>query len=268
VTAKIGSYTVESLIGQGSQGVVHRARAADGRLVAIKVLTEKVGTQAEDRARFSREAVAAARIDHPNVIEAIASGETEDGQLYLVTELLEGRSLAAEIADGGALASARVAAIGAQCAAALARAHLHGVVHRDVKPSNVFVCSGDVVKLLDFGLASVRGEQPLTAEGIVLGTPMYIAPEQVIDRSGPPADVYSLGCVLFEACTGAPPFGGNAIDVVRKHLREPPPAARTIRPDVPEALDLLLSAMLAKDPEKRPNAGDAERLLRMLAAEP
>jgi serine/threonine protein kinase len=172
-------------------------------------------------------------------------------------ELLEGHTLARELTRGS-LAIWRALSVARDVARALGHGHARGVVHRDVKPSNVFLCASGVPKLLDLGLASVRGEAPLTAAGTALGTPAYMAPEQSIGMPvGPTADVYALGGVLFEMLTGRRAFEGSAVEVVRKHVREPPPSPSSFRPEVPPPVDALVLRMLAKQPADRPADGDA-----------
>src|SRR5690606_22775411 len=186
---------------------------------------------ATHRQRFLREAKAANRIDHEHIIRIAGYGETDDGLVYLAMEYLEGEPLSAAI-ERGPLPPQRAIVIGAQIAAALGRAHALGVIHRDIKPSNVFLLKraggGDFVKLLDFGLARMKGEIRLTAGDSVLGTPDYMAPEQA--RGAPltgKADLYALGCLLFEMTTGRPPFAGPLPELVLKHVREPAPSLRS-----------------------------------------
>jgi serine/threonine-protein kinase len=237
-------------------GTVYRARdQAIGADVAIKCLIPAVAAVPQYRARFLREAIAANRVDHENIIAVSDVGETDDGQLYLVMELLHGNSLAAEV-QKGPLGVARSVDIAIQCAGALARAHELGVIHRDVKPGNIYLVATslrrDFVKILDFGLAHVKGELRLTATGAVFGTPEYMAPEQA--RGAPVtglADLYALGCVLFEMLTGTLPFTGSTSELILKHMREPAPVPSSRAPDVPPDLDAVVCRLLEKDPRKR-----------------
>ncbi len=263
-----GRYVITDRIGAGGMGTVYRARhEVVGRDVAIKFLSPDLAMVASNRQRFLREAKAANRIDHEHIIDITDYGETDDGLVYLVMEYLDGEPLSQLIARGP-LATYRAIDIGMQMAAALARAHELDVVHRDIKPDNVFVLQrrtmgGDFVKLLDFGLAKMKGEMRLTASGAVFGTPEYMAPEQA--RGSPltgKADLYALGCVLYEMLSGQPPFSGSAPDLILKHIREPPAPLGV--PDVPRELEALVMRLLAKDPARR--HADAYHVLEELRA--
>jgi serine/threonine-protein kinase len=251
-----GRYLIEDKIGGGGMGIVYRARhQVIARDVAIKFLHARYTRDPTSRQRFLGEARAANQINHENIIDITDFGETDDGLVYLVMEYLQGRSLDHEIA-GRPMPARRALRIAAQIAAGLARAHELDVIHRDVKPGNVFLLRRrgevDVVKLLDFGIARFERELRITDRGALLGTPEYIAPEQV--RTGevsPLTDLYALGCVLFEMLVGRPPFMGNMTEVLVKQMRElPPPPSRTA-PDTPPEVDALVLKMLQKDPERR-----------------
>jgi serine/threonine-protein kinase len=224
------------------------------RDVAIKFLHPRFTQDAKSRQRFLGEARAANQMNHEHVIDITDFGETEDGLVYLVMEYLQGRTLESEIANGP-LPLARALHIAAQTAAGLARAHELDVFHRDVKPGNVFLIKRsndpDFVKLLDFGIARFERETRITDHGTLMGTPEYLAPEQLQGKVGPLTDLYALGCVLFEMVTGRPPFTGNMSEVLVKHLRDPPPLASSYVPGIPAELDALLMQMLSKDPAKR-----------------
>ena len=251
-----GRYVLGGKLGQGGFGVVYRAsHETVGRDVAIKFLLPDLASNPLNRERFLREARAANRIDHEHIIDITDFGETEDGLVYLVMELLEGRSLADEVGQGP-MPVARALDVAIQCTSALARAHELGVVHRDIKPENIhLITSGtrrDYVKLLDFGLAQMKGELRLTATGAVFGTPEYMAPEQA--RGAPitaSADLYALGCVLFEMLTGRAPFAGTTADLILKHMREAAPRATKFVPSITPVLDELVAKLLQKDPSKR-----------------
>ncbi|HET6339028.1 MAG TPA: protein kinase [Polyangiales bacterium] len=250
-----GRYLVEEKIGGGGMGVIYRGRhQVIDRDVAIKFLHPRYTQDAKSRQRFLGEARAANQMNHEHVIDITDFGETEDGLVYLVMEYLQGRTLEHEITYG-LMPPARALHIAAQTSAGLARAHELDVFHRDVKPGNVFLVKRgndpDFVKLLDFGIARFERESRITDAGTLMGTPEYLAPEQMQGNVGPKTDLYALGCVLFEMLTGRPPFTGNMSEVLVKHLRDPPPLASTFVPEIVPELDALLMQMLSKDPKKR-----------------
>jgi len=268
----VGAYRVLAPIGRGSLATVYRARhEVVGRDVAVKILHAAVSRSPTLRARFLREARAANRVRHPHVIDVADIGETEDGLAFLVMELLEGHTLAQEIA-AGPLAPERALAVAAQVAAALGAAHALGVVHRDVKPANVIVVGrggAPFVKLLDFGLANLRGEHRLTASGELFGTPAYMAPEQIDGAPVSPAvDLYALGCALFEALTGELPFRGSTQATLDQHLHAPPPRPSERRAGLPAGADELVLALLEKDPARRAGAPEVARAVAALLAQP
>lgn len=250
-----GRYRILERIGAGGMGIVYRAfHEVVGRDVAIKFLSPELAYDPGNRTRFLREARAANRIDHEHIIDITDFGETDDGQVFLVMEFLRGRPLNEVITDG-AMSLRRALTLSTQIASALARAHELDVVHRDIKPDNLYLLEGyegDFVKILDFGLAHMKGELRVTATGTVFGTPEYISPEQA--RGAPvtgATDLYSFGVVLFEMLTGQLPFTGATTELIFKHLREPPPSVRALRPEIPEALEALVFSLLEKDPEDR-----------------
>ncbi len=253
-----GEYEVENVVGLGGIGILYRARQVRlDRHVALKLVGEEAARDPVVRERLRREARMVAALDHPNVVPLYAAGE-EDGTVYIVTRWVEGTELGSLIHSEGPLAPGRAARAAAQIAAALEVAHEKGLVHRDVKPSNVIMTPEDHVYLTDFGLAKRADTQPgLTAVDQMLGTVDYVAPEQ-IEGSEPDArgDIYSLGCLLFEMLTGEPPFAGQKGGMAKMwaHVNAEVPSARERRPEVPAALeDVILSAM-AKAPETRPTA--------------
>jgi serine/threonine-protein kinase len=251
-----GRYVITEKIGAGGMGTVYRARhEVVGRDVAIKFLSPDLSVDETNRRRFLREAKAANRIDHEHIIDITDYGETSDGLVYLVMEYLDGQSLA-DVIDRGPFSVYRAVNITMQMAGALARAHELDVIHRDIKPDNVYLLErtggGDFVKLLDFGLAKMKGEIRLTASGAVFGTPEYMAPEQA--RGAPltgKADLYAVGCVLYEMLVGDPPFDGATPDLILKHIREIPSPPSRRAPHVPQALDEVVIQLLDKDPAKR-----------------
>ncbi|MFF1956466.1 protein kinase [Streptomyces sp. NPDC058220] len=241
-------------------------RAVDevlGRPVAVKML---LNPRADDAAvaRFHLEARTAARLSHPHVVAVYDTGTDRD-RLYLVTELVDGRSLADELSGQAPWSPRRVATIGAQAAAGLAAAHRQGVVHRDVKPGNLLLDRDDTVKVSDFGIARFMDEPAdgPTKAGEIIGTSSYLAPERALERpAGPAADMYALGCVLYELLAGRPPFrADSAAAMLYQHVDSPPEPPRRYRHDLPEALDAFVLRLLAKDPEERPTAQHASDFL-------
>nr|MDT0663196.1 serine/threonine-protein kinase [Micromonospora sp. DSM 115978] len=263
-------YELTYPIGRGGMGEVWAGR--DGRLdrpVAIKFL-RLLEVPERDRAtavaRFRREAWATARLDHPGVPAVHDLGEHGD-DLFLVMQLVAGSDLADLIAEEAPLPVPSATSIAAQICAVLAVAHTASLVHRDLKPQNVMVTPDGLVKVLDFGVAALLGPADasrLTTTGRLLGTPAYLAPEQARgDAVGPAADLYSLGCVLFELLTGAQPYRARtAIEMLHRHLKDPVPLIADLRADVPEDLTHLVYCLMAKAPEERP--GTADEVRRML----
>ncbi|SES07148.1 serine/threonine protein kinase [Lentzea xinjiangensis] len=249
-----GPYRIEQLLGRGGMGEVHRAYdTAHDRFVALKRLSPGYHDDEEYRARFSREARIVARLREPHVIPIHAYGEI-DGRLYLDMRLVEGSDLSDVIGEA-TIEPARAVRIVEQVASALDAAHADGLVHRDVKPSNILMTSGDFVYLVDFGIArsvspSVTG---LTASGSVVGTLDYMAPERF--ESGPVdgrADVYALACVLFACLSGRRPFTADGTAAqIWAHLNEAPPKASPLNPAVPVALDDVIAKGMAKNPADR-----------------
>ena len=228
------------------------------RNVALKVIRHDAGRVATSRARFEREIRAMAALSHPNVVPIIDYGVTADGVVYLAMELLSGADLASVVAQHGPLSPSRVVTLMEQAARALAHAHSRGVIHRDVKPSNLFVCDegGDSehVKLLDFGIAKLEDEgQSLTMTEAFVGTPAYVAPEAISGQAASPAgDLYSLGAVAFFALTGAPPFEAlSRAGVLQAHLVRRAPRVDELRPEVSSEVSDIVARALAKSPKDR-----------------
>jgi serine/threonine-protein kinase len=251
---------IEAVAGRGGMGVVYRATELSlGRPVALKLLApERAGDQ-EFRDRFQRESRMAAAIDHPNVIPVYAAGEC-DGSLYLVMRYVGGTDLHALLRERGPLDPTRAAELVAQLASALDAAHAAGLVHRDVKPANVLL-AGDHAYLSDFGLTRLASsDTSLTSSGQWIGTVEYCSPEQLRgERTDARADVYSLGCVLFAALCGEPPFAqGTVTATMLAHLHDPPPMPS--ERGAPREFDRVLARALAKRPEDRyPSTGDLGR---------
>jgi serine/threonine protein kinase len=259
-----GRYRVGALLATGGMGEVWAARdLLLDRPVAVKVLGRALAGDGRAAERLRREARAAGRLDHPNIARVLDLGE-HDGRPYLVMELLEGESLAARIDRAGPMAPAEAARVVAAVADALQAAHSAGVVHRDVKPGNVFLTSGGEVKVLDFGIAWASGEAGLTT-GDLLGTAAYLAPERALGRpAAAAADLYSLGVVLYELLTGRRPFqGGSDIELAMAQVNARPTPLALVAPSTPPPLAAACEAALAKDPAARPPSAAAfARLLR------
>jgi serine/threonine-protein kinase len=251
-------------LGRGAMGTVHLGEdVVLGRRVAVKELAGPLAAVPEVRERFMREARALAQISSPHVVQIFDLYQEGERQ-FLSMELCEGDDLAARLRKAGSLSAREAARLGAQIAEALASAHGRGVIHRDLKPANVLF-SGDDIKVADFGLARL-GDSAMTQEGAVMGTPYYMAPEQTrgaaVDAR---ADLYALGCVLFEMLSGKPPYSGTVQEVLLAHASpETPPVLDPVGVGAPEPLCALVSRLLAKDPAARP--GEAKEVAEALRA--
>jgi serine/threonine protein kinase len=263
---RLGPYRLLRLLGRGGMGVVYQAEDAElGRPVAVKILKEELADQLDSWERFLREARTLASLKHEHVVTVYHTGR--EGKIaYLVMELLQGCSLAEHLANVGRPPPADVLRLGRELTAGLAAVHSHGLVHRDIKPANVWVESpGGRVKILDFGLARpVRDDARLTQTGVVVGTPAYMSPEQArgaeVDQR---SDLFSLGCILYRACTGVEPFRGpDTLSVLTALAVDVPTPAHELNPAVPRALSGLVTQLLAKRPEDRP-ATAAEVIARL-----
>lgn len=250
-----GRYRLAELLGRGGMGEVWSA--ADSvlrRTVAVKLLPLFAGADLERR--FQREAAILAGLRHPGITVVHDAGR-HSGFLFIVMELLEGADLGNLLAEHpGGVPLQRALDLATQTAEAVGAAHSNGVVHRDLKPANVFVQAGDRVKVCDFGIARSTGAtSALTATGMIIGTPPYMSPEQCRgDEVDTRSDLYALGCALFEMLTGATPFRADqsVYALLHQHVSDPPPRLAQLRPDIPAALDTLVSALLAKEPDARP----------------
>ena len=260
-------HRIEGIAGRGGMGVVYKAtHLALDHLVALKVISPALANDERFRRRFGEESRIAVSIRHPNVVPIHNAGE-EDGLLYVTMDLIDGTDLRGVLNREGTLDPRRAARIISEVAAALDAAHGRGLVHRDIKPGNILIeGSGEHerVFLTDFGLArQVDANTGVTATGAFVGTLDYVAPEQIRgERVDARADVYALGCVLFELLTGNAPFAARDDKVAKMyaHLEEDPPSLRVLRPDLPGGLDLVIKRALAKDPAERfPSAGDFAR---------
>jgi serine/threonine protein kinase/Tol biopolymer transport system component len=269
IGSTVSHYRILDRLGGGGMGEVYKAVDLKlDRPVALKFLASQRGASEEARRRFLREARAASALDHPNICTVHEIDETADGALFIAMALCEGETLRDRIARGP-LAIPEAIGIAGQIAAGLAAAHERGVVHRDVKPGNVMVAPGGRVKIVDFGLAKLADQSRITRAGTVMGTMVYMAPEQlrgeVTDHR---TDVWSLGVVIYEMLTGRPPFGGaSETEVVLAILKRPVSSMAALRPDVPPALERVVTRALAKDPEARHARMEGLRVeLRSLAA--
>ena len=253
-------YLVLARLGEGGMGRVYLAEHVKmTRQCAVKVMNPSLMHDSESLARFAREASSAARILHPNVAAVFDYGEA-DKIVYLVMEYVDGESLSAILARDGALDPRRAIDLARQIADGLSAAHELGIVHRDLKPDNVIVAhtrgGKETPKIVDFGIAkalSDSAEDALTRSGLVIGTPEYMSPEQLLgDPVDARADIYSLGCILYQMLTGVQPFAADSREqMIRRRLHEPPPHVRDVLPDLPRRLDTLIVHMLARSPADR-----------------
>jgi serine/threonine protein kinase len=254
----LGAYRIERRLGEGGMGVVYLAEHVKlARMVALKVLGSELTGDQEFRSRFERESKLAASLDHPNIVPVHDAGEAE-GFLYIAMRLIEGKDLGTVLEEQGPLEPARALSVLTQTADALDEAHAAGLVHRDVKPGNIMLAPsrrgpGEHVYLTDFGLARAAAGTRLTRSGYFLGTIHYSSPEQITGAGvDGRADVYSLGCVAFECLTGRVPFErDHEPAVMYAHLREDPPRVTDRRPELPDAIDRVVSTAMAKVSDAR-----------------
>ena len=259
----IGQYRITGVLGEGGMGKVYAAEhTLLGRTAAVKVLLPDLSSKQEVVQRFFNEARAATAIRHPGIVEIYDFGWTNEGAAFIVMEHLQGETLRAR-RTRGTMPWNIALAVTRQIAGALGAAHAKGIVHRDLKPDNIFlvldpeVPGGERIKLLDFGIAKLAGDTApnvqVTRTGAVMGTPTYMAPEQcrgvAIDHR---ADLYALGCILFELCAGRPPFvGEGAGDVLAAHIHLPPPTFAASGVRAPAPVEHLLQRLLTKSPDRR-----------------
>jgi predicted Ser/Thr protein kinase len=257
-----GRYALVREVGSGGMGTVYQAvDRQSGEQVALKTLRRDRSLMEQEEERFEREASLLSLLSHPSVVRYLGNGITPEGTRYIVMEWVEGRSLQHRLAEGRPSVAESVTVVRA-VAEALGEAHRLGVVHRDIKPGNILLQGGPAerLKLIDFGLARRLGSTAITATGTLLGSPGYMAPEQATCERviGPPADVFALGCILYECLTGRQAFTGqHAMAIAAKILLDEPPAVARFAPDVPAALCALVARMMAKDPARRPSDGAA-----------
>ena len=253
-------YLILARLGEGGMGRVYVAEHVKmNRQCAIKVMSATLMNDAESTTRFAREASNAARILHPNVAAVFDYGEA-DRTVYLVMEYVDGESLSSLLAREGALDPRRAIDIGRQIADGLTAAHELGIVHRDLKPDNVIIATKrdgrEIAKVVDFGIAKAVSDSPqdaLTRSGLVIGTPEYMSPEQLLgDPVDARADIYALGCMLYQMLTGLQPFDADTREqMIRRRLTEPPPHVQAARPAIPRRLDTMIAHMLARSPNER-----------------
>jgi serine/threonine protein kinase len=266
-------YRLDEWLGEGGMGTVYRStHMLIDRPVAVKVLHSRFVEDDAAQQRFRREARAAGRLQHPNAVAVTDFGRTSDGCVYIVMELLEGRTLREVLAQEAPLLNVRAVELMTQVAGAVEAAHDAGVIHRDLKPANIFVVqrkgAPPVVKVLDFGIAKLAAEslddsdaKNLTQTGVMIGTPRYMSPEQCDgEHLTPASDVYSLGIILYEMLTGETPFNGaSPLAVALQHSSKPPRPPREIVPSIPEELERVVLHALAKRPQERPADAGAFR---------
>ena len=262
-------YELGEVLGEGGMGSVLRALdTKTGRPVAVKLMRKHLLSDEASLRRFEREMHAMMLMEHPNTVRLYDFGRTAEGELYLVMELIEGRSLADELEAKGALAIERVIRIGQHIARALAAVHAKGIVHRDLKPQNIMLRDlhgePDWVLVLDFGVATLQDAARVTQTGLIAGSPAYCSPEQALGgQPGPPGDLYMLGVVLYEMTTGRLPFeASTAHGFLYAHVNQAPQPVESVRADVPHWLSVLIHELLRKDPAMRP--GDAALVLQRL----
>jgi serine/threonine-protein kinase len=261
---RYGNYQALALLGEGGMGCVYLAEHPGiGRRVAIKVLKSELDHDPQLLTRFLNEARAANAIRHPNIIEVLDSGTTEKGASYLVMELLEGESLSARIRRLARLDERSAIEIAMQTASGLGAAHAKGIIHRDLKPDNLFIipeesdAARERVKILDFGIAKLHqlaGDSLKTRTGTLMGTPIYMSPEQCLGTKEVDhrSDVYSLGIILFEMLAGRTPFVSEGFgELLSMHLHEAPPSLRQFAPQVTPEVEFAVLRMLAKKPDDR-----------------
>lgn len=268
---RFGPYELRSLIGVGGMGEVYRAYdTVKGRTVALKLLRAEMAADPSFQERFRRESRVAARLQEPHVIPVHDFGDI-GGVLYIDMRLVEGASLKDVLQAGGPLDAKRAASIIAQVAAALDAAHADGLVHRDVKPENVLLNPDDFAYLVDFGIAHTGGDPGVTSTGMIVGSSAYMAPERFSGVPvGPPADVYSLTCLLYECLTGKPPFETGALQqLMSAHMFAPPPRPSIMRRGISRAFDDVIARGMAKQPGDRfPTAGDLAKAASAAAMQP
>ena len=263
----VGNYRVTRVIGEGGMGRVYEAiHPVMGRKVAVKVLLQEFCQHKEVVSRFFTEARAAHEIHHPNIVDVLDLGHLDSGVPYIVMELLDGKPMSSVLQDSGVFNPQRVARLAADCARALAAAHAHGVIHRDLKPDNIFLVPGpgegsvgEKIKILDFGVAKLTSDSATSAThktmaGTLIGTPFYMSPEQCQGRADIDhrTDVYALGAIMYEILTGRPPFMGQSFgEILIAHSTQPPQPPSQLRAGLAPGLEAIVLRCLEKSPANR-----------------
>ena len=261
----VGGHRLDALLGEGAAGLVFAGTSPDGTRVAVKLLRPELSSDAVAPARFEREARLARGLATRHVVPIVALGES-DGLTYLVMPYYRGGSLAQRLRALGRLGPDETLDLAAQLGKGLDALHDQGIVHRDVKPSNVLLDGTGTAALTDFGLARAADSTHLTADGQILGTPHYLAPELIEGHEATrQSDIYALGCVLYECLTGKPPFGDRRLaEIGFAHLTQQPPDPRERRPEISAGLAHAILSALEKDPAARPTTATAlARMLRL-----
>ncbi|MCK4857754.1 MAG: serine/threonine protein kinase, partial [candidate division Zixibacteria bacterium] len=267
---RLGKYQIIKLLGEGGFGTVYLAEDNIGRQVALKVLHPQIASDKLLAAYFEREAVALARLKHPNIV-AISSYDQAEGTTFIEMEYVEGRTLRDILHQDEPLPLPRILKIFLQILDALSHAHAKGVIHRDIKPANIMLTPKGEVKITDFGIARVAGSEKLTQTGTGAGSLLYMSPEQIkgkgIDHR---SDLYSLAISLYQVLTGKTPFSGDSdYEIMNQQLKESPPPLRQIKPDIPGELEFLILKALEKDKEDRfQSAAEMATELERVAAAP
>jgi serine/threonine protein kinase len=269
--AQIASYRLERVLGSGGMGIVYLARGTDGVPVVLKILKSELSDDASYRHRFDHEARIAREVQHPSLVPIIESGEA-DGHCYIAMPFVGAQTLGMRIADFGPLPLAEVLRIAVAIGNALNALHERGLIHRDVKPSNVILNDADgSPSLTDFGIAKGVGYTVLTRTGQIVGTMDYLAPELIRGANASRvSDIYAMACLLYECVVGTPPFSQRPLfQVCYAHLQDPPPDPRLARSDLsPEFATALLKGLEKEPDERPPEAGTYARLLRLASKLP
>jgi serine/threonine-protein kinase len=244
----IGSFRILKKLGEGGMGTVYAAER-DGRRCAIKILRRELSVKAAHRERFRREAIAAQRVKHDGVVEVLGCEHTEDDRIIIAFELVEGPTLGERLRSGP-LPLGDALHIARRIASALDAIHRAGIIHRDLKPSNILLSESTGAKIADFGVCKLEEEERLTVSGFVVGTPAYMSPEHVQNgaRADARSDVYSLGMMLYEMFTGAPPFLGEPLSILFQHVHKTP---APLPASIPIEISALVEKAIAKDPNAR-----------------